>query len=214
MSLINQPVAEKWPYRNGTAESSFIRFARSFHPLSHDAIAYASEKFFPHRLRKSEYMVRAGQVCQAVYYVESGILRGFIKDGIKEVTTWISGERDLVTSISGFEQQKPSAENIQALEDCELVGLLHQDLEYMYEHFPEINIIARKVLQRYYCDAEERAYIARLTEASAKYKRFESTKTEMMNRVPLKYIASYLGMTLETLSRTRSKISRLNNGIH
>ena len=63
-------------------------------------------------------------------------------------------------------------------------------------------------------DAEERAYIARLTEATSKYKRFIATKSDMLNRVPLKFIASYLGMTLETLSRIRSKLSRSSNGLN
>ncbi len=91
---------------------------------------------------------------------------------------------------------------------AELTGLHYDDLQFLYENFPEANIVGRKIYEKYYRDAEERAFIARLTEATSKYKHFIATKSQLLNRVPLKFIASYLGMTLETLSRIRSKLSQ------
>jgi CRP-like cAMP-binding protein len=215
MSLTNLPPTEKpWIPKVEAAELPFITFAKNIHPVSPQAQAFASQKIFSCHVHKGEMLVTAGQVCPAVYYVRRGILRGYIQEGIKDVTTWITAERDLITAISSFDLQRPSVENIQALEDSELLGLKYEDLQYMYDHFPEINIVARKILQQYYRDAEERAFIARLTEATSKYKRFAATKNDMLSRVPLKYIASYLGMTLETLSRIRSKLSRLSNSQH
>ena len=116
-------------------------------------------------------------------------------------------EHELATSITSFHAQQKSFENIQAIEDCELTGLHYDDLQYLYNNHPEVNVTGRKVLEKYYRDAEERAYIARLAEATSKYQRFIATKSFMLNRVPLKFIASYLGMTLETLSRIRSRLS-------
>lgn len=210
MSLTNHSVAEPYFSRTDYGESPFISFVKAVHPLSKEAQDYLSDKIYHCRIRKNDLLISAGTVCSSIFYVHRGILRGYVKEGIKEITTWISGERELITSITGFDQQRPALENIQAIEDCELIGLKHEDLEYLYENFPEANIIGRKVLQQYYRDAEERAFIARLTEATAKYKRFIATKSNMLNRVPLKFIASYLGMTLETLSRIRSKLSRTN----
>jgi len=213
MSSVNLPTTGQWMSKPETKESPFVALAKTIYPnLSAAAEEYANEHSFPHRLRKGEMLVTAGEICHAIYYVKRGILRGYVKDGIKEITTWITGETELVSSISSFDLQIPSVENVQAIEDCELVGLTYEHLEYMYEHFPEVNIVGRKILQQYYRDAEERAFIARLTEATSKYKRFIATKSDMLNRVPLKFIASYLGMTLETLSRIRSKLSR-SNGI-
>ena len=158
-------------------------------------------------------LVKAGSMCTGVYLIRKGILRSFIKEGQKEITTWISGEHELATCITSYGLQQPARENIQALEDCELVVLSTADLQYLYEHFPESNIVGRKILEKYYRDAEERAFIARLMEATTKYKHFIATKSDLLNRVPLKFIASYLGMTLETLSRIRSKLSRSINDI-
>jgi CRP-like cAMP-binding protein len=213
MSSLNQPATGQWMSKPETKESPFVTLARSIHTLSTGAEEYANQNSFPHRVRKGELLVTTGEICSAIYFVKKGILRGYVKEGVKDITTWITGETELVSSISSFDLQIPAVENIQAIEDCELVGLTYENMEYLYEHFPEVNIIGRKILQKYYRDAEERAYIARLTEATSKYKRFIATKSEMLNRVPLKFVASYLGMTLETLSRIRSKLSRGSSNV-
>jgi CRP-like cAMP-binding protein len=212
MSSVNHPAPGQWMSKPDTKESPFVTLAKAIYPLlSPQAEEYANQNSFPHRVRKSELLVTAGQVCSAIYFVKRGVLRGYVKEGIKDITTWITAETELVSSISSFDLQIPAVENIQAIEDCELVGLTYENMEYLYANFPEVNIVGRKILQKYYRDAEERAYIARLTEATSKYKRFIATKSDMLNRVPLKFIASYLGMTLETLSRIRSKLSRSNS---
>ena len=152
-------------------------------------------------------------MCTHLYLIRKGILRSYVKEGAKEITTWISSEQELITCVTCFGLQQPARENIQALEDCELTALSLEDLQYLYDNFPEANIVGRKILEKYYRDAEERAFIARLMEATSKYKHFIATKSDLLNRVPLKFIASYLGMTLETLSRIRSKLSRNINEI-
>lgn len=209
MSYNNQPSpGEQWVTKSALAESPFVTFAKTVYPISIEAQAYANLKTFPHRLRKNELLVNSGEICSHIFLVRKGILRGYVKDGVKEITTWITSERELVSAITSFDLQIPSAENVQAIEDCELTGLHYDDLQFMYENYPEINIVGRKILEKYYRDAEERAYIARLTEATSKYKHFIATKSHLLNRVPLKFVASYLGMTLETLSRIRSKLSQ------
>lgn len=204
---------EQWLSYNSLSESPFSAFAKEIHPISDEAQEYINKKTFLVRIRKNELLVAAGNVCANLYLVRKGILRSYVKEGIKEITTWISGERELVTCITSFELQQPARENIHAIEDCELHGVSYEDLDYLYGHFPEINTVGRKILEKYYRDAEERAFIARLTEATSKYKHFAATKHDLLTRVPLKFIASYLGVTLETLSRIRSKLSRTSNGV-
>lgn len=208
MSLNNQPAGEQWLTKAAMPESPLVSFAKQVYPLSIEAQTYANQKTVYYRARKGEMLVTAGEVCSYIYLLQKGIVRGFAKEGTKEITTWITAEGDLVSSITSFDLQVPAQENVHAIEECDLVGLHYDDLQYLYDHYHEVNIVGRKVLERYYRDAEERAYIARLTEATSKYKHFIATKSNLLNRVPLKYIASYLGMTLETLSRIRSKLSQ------
>jgi CRP-like cAMP-binding protein len=145
--------------------------------------------------------------CEHIYFIVKGALRGFTREGSKDITTWITIENEMVSSILSLDERVRSIENIQALEKCELLSLTLTDLGIMYDRFPETNVLARKILQRYYADAEQRAFIARLTKAENKYRHFLKRHQALSNRIPLKYIASYLGVTLETLSRIRKKFS-------
>ncbi|WP_081170857.1 Crp/Fnr family transcriptional regulator [Niastella populi] len=199
---------EQWLAKNAISESPFTQYIKNIYPVSTAAQDFINRKAYPSEPAKGEMLVTAGAMCDNVYLIRKGILRSFVKEGAKEITTWISAEQELATCITCFGLKQPARENIQALEDCELWVLSVEDLQYLYEHFPELNIVGRKILEKYYRDAEERAFIARLMEATSKYKHFIATKSDLLNRVPLKFIASYLGMTLETLSRIRSKLSR------
>jgi CRP-like cAMP-binding protein len=111
----------------------------------------------------------------------------------------------MVSSIRGLSLQEPSLENIQAIEHCDLIVATYESLQYLYDHYIEVNIVGRKLLEQYYRDAEERAFISRIPNAAKRYRHFLETKSNLSNRIPLKYIASYLGMTIETLSRIRSR---------
>lgn len=204
----NKKAVEQWFSKTIIPESPFTLFVKNIHPVSTEAQAFMNQRTFSSQLNKGQMLVTAGAVCTNLYLIRKGVLRSYIKDDKKEITTWISGEQELATCITSFGLQQPARENIQALEDCELSTLSFEDLQYLYDNFPEANIVGRKLLEKYYRDAEERAFIARLMEATSKYKHFIATKAELLNRVPLKFIASYLGMTLETLSRIRSKLSR------
>jgi CRP-like cAMP-binding protein len=153
---------------------------------------------------KGSFLLKTDEICNHIYFIRKGVIRGYIKDGTKEVTTWMTAENEMVTSIRGLSRQEPSLENIQAIEECDLVVADYGALEYLYTNFIEMNIVGRKLLEQYYKDAEERAYICRIPNASKRYRYFLDTKGELANRIPLKYIASYLGMTIETMSRIRS----------
>jgi CRP-like cAMP-binding protein len=205
---------EQWLSKNAIPESPFTLFVKNIYPVSTAAQDFINQKAYPTQLNKGDMLVSSGDMCTGVYLIRKGILRSFVREGSKDITTWISSEQELATCITCLGLQQPARENIQALEDCDLSVLGIEDLQYLYEHFPEANIVGRKILEKYYRDAEERAFIARLMEATTKYKHFIATKSNLLNRVPLKFIASYLGMTLETLSRIRSKLSRNINDVY
>lgn len=187
--------------------SPAIAVLEYFHPLSPGVKDYLQAHSYSCSFRKGKLLLKAGQVSEHIYFIKRGAIRGFIKEGKKDITTWITAENEVVSSISALDSRTPALENMQTIENCELLALTYDDFQNLYIKFPEFNIVARKVLQKYYQDAERRAFIARLTKAENKYRVFIKGYSHLVNRIPLKYIASFLGVTLETLSRVRKKLS-------
>ena len=178
-----------------------------FHPLTAEMEAYLKKHVSAMTVRKRKLLLKEGNSCEHVYFIVKGAVRGFTREGQKDITTWIVVENELVSSILSLNREIPAIENIQVLENSELLVIRNDDLQQLYEQIPAFNYVARKLLQHYYADAERRAFIARLTKAENKYRHFLLHHEPLANRIPLKYIASYLGMTLETLSRVRKKFS-------
>ena len=199
------PKKAEVPWHKEGGQSPLAAFVNFVHPISEEATKFINENSFPQQVERGTYLLKAGEICKHIYFIRKGVIRGYVKDETKEVTTWITAENEMVSSIRGFSLQEPSLENIQAIERCDLIVATYDSLQYLYENHMELNIVGRKLLEQYYRDAEERAYISRIPNAAKRYRHFLETKSNLANRIPLKYIASYLGMTIETLSRIRSK---------
>jgi CRP-like cAMP-binding protein len=188
-----------------------VDFFATIYPISVGFKNKLQALSFNTQMKKGDYLVRKGDICTTVYLIKKGVMRGYIEQGKKEITTWISCENEMVTSISSFFNGTPAKENIKALEACELEGINFTDLQCMYKNYPEANILARLILEQYYQDAEDRAFISKLSTAKEKYEHLSKSKHgRMLNMVPLKYVASFLGMRLETLIRLRASIALKN----
>lgn len=194
---------DSWESTGG--ESPLASFVKQIYPVSDQVVNYINVHSFPRQASRGEYLLSAGEVSQHLFFIKKGAVRGFVKEGVKEITTWITAENELVTSIRGLKRHQPALENIQAIEPCELVAVRYDALQFLYDHYIEMNIVGRRLLEQYYSDAEERAFISRIPNAAKRYQYFLETKSNLANRIPLKFIASYLGMTIETLSRIRSR---------
>jgi len=198
-------VEQNWEIFGG--HSPIATFFNSVHPINKEAIAELDKGTWPVAIKKGKFLIKAGGSGEFLYFVLKGVIRAYIVEEGKEITTWINEENELVGSIRNLGLEVPSEEHVQAIEHSELIAIPYALIQHMYDTYPESNIIGRKILEESYRDAEERAYISRIPSAEKKYKRFIETRSGLANRVPLKYIASYLGMTLETLSRIRNRRS-------
>jgi CRP-like cAMP-binding protein len=193
----------KWKTADG--HSPLCHFFGMIHPVSKEAIEVIDRDTYPLSLKKGSFLVKPGSPTNDLFWVIKGVVRGYIKEEGKEITTWINEENDVVGSIRNFGLEIDSDEYVQVIEDAELIAIPHALTNYLYANFPEANLIGRILLQENYRGTEERAYISRIPSAEKRYKRFVATRGILLNRIPLKYIASYLSMTLETMSRIRGK---------
>jgi CRP-like cAMP-binding protein len=198
------PTPQLWDTTN--AHSPVSIFLNAIYPVHTDAIEIIDRETYPVTIQKGKFLMKPGNTGEFVYLVLKGVIRAYIKEDGKEITTWINEENEIVGSIRSLGLYIASEEYLQAIEDTDLIAIPYRMIEYLYDTFPEANLIGRKILEQSYRDAEERAYISRIPSAEKKYKRFIETRPHLLNRVSLKYIASYLGMTLETLSRVRGRM--------
>lgn len=180
----------------------------SLHPISKRIEQYLLKVVYRCNISKGKFLLRNGEFCDSVYFIKKGLLRGFIKENNKDITTWFALENELVAAIRTFVTNMPTKENIQALEDCEMFAMKITDLDKLYLKYPSFNVIGRKVMELYYVLAENRTYIIRMHEAEQKYELFLQLYSHIATRIPITHIASFLGITVETLSRVRSKASR------
>lgn len=204
MNAVNLSDEDRWKKYNNF--SPLVSIFKKFHPLNDEIEKRINQHTFPISYKKNKYLVSSVDRNKFLFLIVKGVVRGFIKDGDSEITTWIAKENEVVGTIRNLWIDGDSDEYLQALEDVDLVAIPHILSEYLYENFPEANIVGRKMMELYYRSAEERAYLCRISSAEKRYKRFLLSFPDLINRVSLKHIASFLAIRLETLSRIRAKI--------
>lgn len=184
-----------------------FQMLNTFHPVGQGVKQHLLKNVYFRNVPKGRYLLQDGEICHSLYFIKKGLLRGFIKENNKEITTWFAIENEMAAAIRSFLLQIATIENIQAVEDCELLAIDFSDLNKMYQKYPSFNIIGRKITEFHYTSADIRAYITRLHDAKKKYALFLESYSHLANRVQLTHVASFLGITIETLSRVRAKTS-------
>jgi len=195
---------DRWKKYGNT--SPLVSLFNRFYPINEEMEKRINQYTFPVTFKKNKFIISPVERNKFLFLIIKGVVRGYIKDGKAEITTWISKEGEIIGTIRNLWLKGDSDEYLQALEDVELISIPHVLTEYLYENFPEANIIGRKMMELHYRSAEERAYLCRISSAEKRYKRFLLSFPDLINRVALKHIASFLAIRLETLSRIRAKI--------
>jgi CRP-like cAMP-binding protein len=173
--------------------------------LSEAALTALDELLVKVELPKGSYIITEGKVCNKVYFLEKGSVRGFYNLDGKEATYWFAFENSFVTSFFSFITRKPGVENIQLMEDSLLWSITYDHLQKLYTTFPDMERLGRIMNERYYVMLEERFVSNHFKEARERYNILLKNNPDILQRVSLGYVASYLGITQETLSRIRNK---------
>jgi len=190
------------PKENLEKNLYIIYFLNSIYPLSPELKNYLAQKIKRCSFDKNELISKAGEVCDRLYLIKKGMVRGYFVSDTSEITTWIDSENEVFTSITGFFRNQKSEEYIQSLENTYCDYLEYEDYKYCLNHFPEMRHINRMLLEEYYILAEHRVYLARIPNAGKRLDFFmEHIKSQIVDRIPRKHLASYLAMRPETLSR-------------
>lgn len=177
----------------------------SIYPVSpelQEAIQQNTQVVF---FKKKSIVLEHGKICRHCYFGLKGLVRAYyVNDNGAETTSWFMKERDIIISVQSFFGQEASHEVLEALEDTICISLHYELLEKIYRTFPEFNYIGRKLTELYYIQMENRAFSLRMDDAKQRYDRLLRQHPDIITRVPLQYVASYLGISAATLSRIRS----------
>jgi CRP-like cAMP-binding protein len=153
--------------------------------------------------KKSEHFLKEGQNLSCYFVIAKGIIRVYFHKNEKEVNAWFGEENQIFGSILPIYANKPSFENIQFLEDSEIYAISSHDLNDLYRLYPELNLIGRKIAEEVCIILEERAVSLHTESAAERYETLIRLQPNLLNRINLGHIASYLGIKQETLSRIR-----------
>ncbi|MFT3827398.1 MAG: Crp/Fnr family transcriptional regulator [Chitinophagaceae bacterium] len=184
---------------------AFFDFVKNITPLSvaaHEALAAVLQRM---ELPKGHQLLRPGGVCRYLYFFEKGLSRTYyIKDG-KDITDWITTEGSIAVSIISFLNHEADRRGIELLEDAVIWAISYTDLEKLYPEYHDIERLGRLLLSQGIIQLQQRFDDVHFATAQQRYRQLIADNPSLINRVPLGMIASYLGITQETLSRIRAQ---------
>jgi len=156
---------------------------------------------------KDHYLVRAHAVADYIFFIKKGIARIYYYKKGKEITEWIATDGTFFLSITSFLERIPGKLIIQTLEPAEVYGIHYNDLHALAAQYHDVETLFRKMMSRSLIMSQQRMESIQFETAEERYHKLVNNQPHFIQRVPLTYIASYLGVTLETLSRIRAGAS-------
>lgn len=180
--------------------------ARKYSTMTHDELDILEGILEPVKYGKGEMILAEGEVCRGISYIEKGLVRQFYNKNGKEVTEHLGVDHTIFMCIESLFKEEPSRLQVEALEATLVYILPKAKLEAAAIRNVNIQMLYRKILEESLIQSQVHADLMRFETAPNKYKRLCELSPQVVLRAPLTYIASYLQMTPETLSRIRSGV--------
>lgn len=188
---------------------TIFAFLDSIQPLSPQLREHLCNTLKVRQLTRKEYLLKAGHICRNVYFITKGLVRCYyVKEtatGDVDISAWFMKEGDVIFSIESFYSQTESHEFIQALEDTTVFYISFEELEHIYQTYPEFNYTGRLLTIHYHKLWGQQLYSIRMKTAAERYQWLLHHYPELLLRVPAKFIASYLDISEITFSKIKAK---------
>ena len=178
--------------------------ARRYSTMTHEELDMLESILVPMKYAKNEMILREGETCTNIYWVVKGLVRQFYYKNGKELTEYMATESSIVMCIESLFMEQPTHLQIKAIEPSVLIALPKADLEAVAMKSVNIQILYRKILEESLILSQVHADMLRFESAQDRYQKLIKSQPQLVLRAPLVYIASYLQMTPETLSRVRT----------
>lgn len=184
----------------------YFKALQQISPLSDDSMTKLSQISTKKSYSKGDFVLKEGGVCKGFYFIAKGLVRIFYHKNDREISEWFAFDGEFCFSIVSYFHQTPSYLMIQCLEDCEVILLDKKGLDALRQSNVEIANLTYQMLANSLILSQERMASVQFETAIQRYSALLKLHPTMLHRVPLHYIASYLGVSAETLSRIRSQI--------
>lgn len=178
--------------------------ARKYSTMTHEELDILEQILVPMKFAKGEMILREGEVCKHIYHIDRGLVRQFYYKADKELTEHIGIDNSIVMCIESLFREEPTYLQIEALEPTVIYALPKKRLEEVALHNVNIQILYRKILEESLILSQVHADLVRFETAYDRYMKMCRLMPQVVLRAPLIYIANYLQMTPETLSRVRA----------
>ena len=178
--------------------------ARKYSTMTHDELDILEGILVQRKFAKGELVLKEGDVCRDILYIHSGLLRQFYNKKGRMVTEHLGVDGTIVMCIESLFREEPTIIQVEALEPTICYALPKRRLEEVALHNVNIQILYRKILEESLILSQVHADLVRFETAQDRYKRLRKLMPKVVQRAPLNFIANYLQMTPETLSRVRS----------
>jgi CRP-like cAMP-binding protein len=178
--------------------------ARKYSTMTHAELDILESVLVPHKYAKNQLILKEGEICRDILYIDNGLLRQFYYKKDMAVTEHLGVDGTIVMCIESLFQEEPTHLQVEAVEPSICYALPKRRLEEVALHNVNIQILYRKILEESLILSQVHADLVRFETAQDKYRRLCKLMPKVVQRAPLNYIASYLQMTPETLSRVRA----------
>ena len=183
--------------------TGLFEYFKEFNPLSKEAEKAIAEISDIITIKKNKDLQPIGHTCKTIYFITKGVARiYYFKDGI-DITERFFFENSIIARVESLFTGKPSRKAIQVLEDAEIIAIDSARLFKLYDSYPEIERLFRKIFEAAYVETINRIEGMQFHSAEERYNALLTEAPNVLMRVPLKYVASYLGITQVSLSRIR-----------
>ena len=182
------------------------KIAEVNYPLSRESVHALAEIVVCKKYRKGEIVLKEGEVCKAMLFIEKGLLRQFYYKYDKDLTEHIGYENGMIICIESYFKQEPTRLMEESLESSVVWEIPKNQVEELASKYNDIEQLYRKFIEHSLIESQVKADTLRFEPAHERYNKLLRLHPEILKRAPLVYIASLLQMTPETLSRVRSSL--------
>lgn len=185
---------------------SINQFITNCVPLSDEQLDFVNQNLVHKKVPKKTFLLSAGEVCKFEAFIVKGLVKTYFidKNGFEVILTFAC-ENWWISDISSFHDQKPSKMFIETIEDAELLILTHQSKELILTQIPALERMFRLLVQRHLTNYQERLFGNMALAAEERYDTFLEKYPTLPQRIPQHFIAAYLGISAEFLSRIRKR---------